>query len=366
MFSQRLGQLETLCKVIAECSAAVPMPEWPPYVIEADSYLQEFYFRHVLSLLEEVERKGITVEQIGQVLLPSRVSQVMHSVYGMSASDLTKEERTFLVSKLLEIIGARRIDPFCTSGKNHLLDPALALQILNRCQLLTKTAVREYEWNQTAKTLGRINALLFSLCDLLHVCQHAASHEFQGPYSVNADRCFIIREYYNLKPVDVWGSVEAIPIDYFATIEVYQGVNIHFSFFNHLIPSQSLPDRLVGAYASFQPIDKTSGLSLEQLEGLLFQLKAFIIEFLARVVSLEKPDWIRKYIEMHYYVLKPLANLAGSDWRPTEAQILLLESPPNLQAASAFHTLSGLSHEEKIDALERLYRSFIFGDQSNP
>lgn len=89
-------------------------------------------------------------------------------------------------------------------------------------------------------------------------------------------------------------------------------------------------------------------------------MTSFLKEFMNEVKGFQKSDWIRKYIEMHYYVLKPLADLVDENWKPQQEQIEIINMKPDMRAASAFHVLNGLSFDERIVALEKLYNSFLF------
>jgi len=355
------GTLETLCRVIADCSAAVPMPEWPPYIIEADSYLHKEYFRHLFILLKKTLRKGIKYNDIGKVLLPSRVTQIMHSIYGLHQSELSHEERILLLLTLLGIISSRRSDPFCLGGKNLLMSKKKSLELYQNCPIKFKDCRKSQEWDKMSRIVGGTNALLFSYCDLIHVCQHASSHEFQGPYHIDDEKIFIVREYYDLRPVEVWPFVNHFPIDYFCTLEVYQGVDVRFSFFNHLIPNSALPPKVIGIYASVEPMsDAFKTLEYDRLKLTLNDMRSFMLKLNRLTRSMKKSDWIQKYVEMHYYSLKPLADLTESEWRPSQSQYKNLKKTPDLAAASAFHALAGLDNQEKRRVLEDLYRGFIF------
>lgn len=357
MTNQEIDQkLKELCRIIALCSASVPMPEWPPYVIEADSYLQRFYFRHLYNLITKARNLNIPWKEIGYVLYPSRVAQIMHSIYGLSSSGLRDYEKRDLVDSLISIISSRRVDPFCKNQSNILYSQSEIDKLFSRVRVENKT--QDANWLRKSQLLSRINALLFSLCDVLHVCQHAASHEFHGPYIIKESQV-IIREYYDLKPIEVWPILKNLPFNRITTLEIYQGVNINFSFFNHIIPTSSLPDNLTGMVV-VKNNDFLDYYTVEELDELLADLSLTMKDITNEVIPFSKTDWICKYVEMHYYVLQPLANLVGEDWHPSKEQMDIINTQADMKAAFAFHVLNGLSFDERIITLENLYNSFLF------
>ena len=349
-------RLKKLCKTIALCSAAVPMPEWPPFTVEADSYLHKYYFNHIYGLIKKARNLNIPLQSISAVINTSRASQVMHSIYGLSSSELNNDEKRDFVDFILSIIGAKRSDPFCENGTNILIDTNNIAKYINSVVISYKS--EGAHWNKKAQILSKINALLFSLCDLIHVCQHASSHEFHGVYNLNNHQ-IILREYYDLKPIEIWPDLENLNFENISTIEIYQDVEISFSFFNHIIPTTSLPSHLVGM-AVTNSNDTSTTYSLDELEE-KFNVLKLVMENIARgIAKLQKKDWIQKYIEMHYYIFKPLASIVNEDWHPSKEQISIIDTPPDMRAASAFHVLNGLSYDERIIALEQLYNGFLF------
>lgn len=353
--------IQILCSVIGSTIAnALPPPQWPFLIFEGDAYLNKYYWGHLYETLFMMEKLGCTEEEIANGFpRASRIVHLLASMYGLPLSNLSTKQRAELVSKLLGYIRLfRKKDPFCANGRNTLWEK----DEVNRALSVIHRLDDDPDQGIYRQLIGKINGSLFALCDVLHAGIHFAGHEFHGAYALAGKKTLVVREYFDLRPIEIWDFTQGLEYETICTIEVYKGIDITFDFFNHIRSSSSVPQHLMGIFVGTKCLE-TAIQGVDALREMAENIVKTLTHAAQETSDYTKKDWIRKYVEMHYYYLKWHRDRLGLDWRPSKEQYDLLETEPEEEVARSFAGLRGKSKDEIAVIIADLYRKAILGDE---
>lgn len=335
-----------------------PMPIFHPaegnfYLCAPDnSFLVQLY-----SLIEELRNRGLKDKDIALLFKkPSRIAALTFLFDGIRWSKLTKEKRVKLAIDLLSFIAFfRKDDPFCEGSKNILWENKEVRANLEKVNLLHLSEFSEADAKRMRRLIGEINASLFILCEYLYFNHHFIGHEFHGPYKLEDNSLLVIREYYDLKN-EVWGFSKELPTDSVVSFEIYKkDTDIKFDFFNRIRSTSPLPQKLI----SFRI--KTGGLFGKELDEKEMKDLSLSIQRVNEnackvVTKLTKGQLLERYVETKYFVLKPLAEKLGKDWRPsTEIYQFIKEVSPPEDVKEIFKRIAELSIDEQKKIIRTVF-----------
>ena len=108
--------IEEIFNVIGETIAsALPPPGWPFLIFEGDAYLDKYYWNHIYKSIKFAKNMGHNFERIANTFYnASRIVDLLASMYGLSHSTLTQEEKLELINDIFIFIKYfRKNDPYC-------------------------------------------------------------------------------------------------------------------------------------------------------------------------------------------------------------------------------------------------------------
>lgn len=295
-------------------------PAWPFSILETTIFYSKFLTRELLEVMKELESKGYSRNEVAKMFYgPSAVSHWLY-LAGFPFEGLSRDEVIDFVSRTIEIVEFwRRKDPFCMSWRNVIWD----VDSVNKA--CTDEGFIDTRKNESlAKVLGRINTIAWHYCILIQVGHRNYSHEFHGPYDIGNNEVLFVREYFNLRPDEIWpfASLENVPFERIAILEIYKDIKIKVDMFNHYLASSDLASHLQRFLIR---VDDSTALTQKQVKNLLSEWTEIITKANAFVRSYTKEDWVRKVIEMKYWLLKPHKERLGKDWHAPEEVLNLAE-----------------------------------------
>jgi hypothetical protein len=155
---------------------------------------------------------------------------------------------------------------------------------------------------------------------------HPIVHEFHGPYDIGNRKSLVVREYYDLRPEAVWPYTTNFPYEEMLLHEIYEGFSQKYNFMNHTVTSDPFPQRLQKIHVSVLQQSKWRVVEIRDLDSILASILNSIVEGMREVKNYSKKDMLRKYVEMHYLILKPLTDLLSKDWTPPKEQYEFIET----------------------------------------
>jgi len=294
-------------------------PQWPMPITVINWFHTRFFVREIYNTIITLEKRGYDLKEIAHFLWgPSVIS---HWAYFAQCpiKGLSYEEVIDFFEKTADLLACLRIDDiFCKSYKNILWNEENIRHTLNEYEYIS---VRE---NETLRDMFvRLNVMLWHYCGLINVGHHVFSHEFHGPYNLSDGKVLLVREYYNLKPEDVWNFTKEVPYRSLMTLEIYKDLQIKIDAFNHLETTEPLPSHL----ESFTVVVNNrefDGKDPESFMKVLFdKMGRALNQGILLIRNFDKKDWINKVIWMRHLYLKPAKDALGVDWRPKEELLSL-------------------------------------------
>lgn len=313
------GMIDKLCNTIAECLGGsgkeAGFTVWPSPVfnpIEAEMYLAKYFYERFYESVKKLEKEGYCKADIARMLkAPSRIAQTTWPMSSIKLASLNKEQRINLVLGIMDFISFYRKDVFCEKKKNLLYSEPGLERVFNEIKVVDLQ--KEDNSEEFKRELSKLNAALFSFTELLYFAIHAVGHEFHGPYNIGKNEIMVVREFYDLKP-DFWPFTSPLPFDSIKIWAVYNSkTNMEFDFFNRIRSSTPVSENL----RKFSI--KLNGRLLSEagkIKEVTREIEASLKKGIPEIAKLEKTALMKKYVEAYFFILKPLQDKLGKDWRP--------------------------------------------------
>lgn len=279
-------------------------PLWPLNVVETLWFLGKFYPKELYECIFALKEKGFARQEIAKLFrFPTRLTDLFHFVE-IPVEGLTVVQKEELFEEAVKIAEVFRKDPFCKNGRNEIWS-----------QEKIKEAIKNSNWLEIAprdkdivNVLSKLHALMFLYSEFIWVGgRHQLGHELHGPYPLGSGRILFAREYYDLKPA-VWPFTNAVPMESFTLLEIYENTSIKLDCYNHLESLESLPQRL----KSFA----FPGGDYYQAKTIYDGVQRALLKGNEYVENYQKSDWLKKAIEMQTWSIKPLKDVLGMNWYP--------------------------------------------------
>lgn len=204
-------------------------------------------------------------------------------------------------------------DPFCLKGKNLVYNKKQLNQELD-------SIIFQKADETTKKTLPRLSVALDSLIwsEYYDVFIDAGLN-LHGPYILKDRHILVVKDYFDLKPVEIWDSVKEFPFKRIKISLKYKPIDLKIDYLMHQTSTKPLAQNLVEWHAeAFDENGKSFLLqadSLEELTAKALQVSSNQVEY---VNNLELLDKIRKGAEICYYQLKEFREFFDKKWFPPQ------------------------------------------------
>lgn len=179
--------------------------------------------------------------------------------------------------------------------------------------------LQEVQWGEAnkevAQLIGRLNVSLASLVFALFGDLYPQdSNETYGPYYLAGHETLIIRQFPEIKPVELWSNTKDFKYSNVKVYLIYQRIQFRTSFIGmHLVSSG---DVISGLKRYAIQIDDRWFNSEKEIKNLTEYFAQIAVE---QSQILEKTDFEHlkiKALEWVGYKYKGMFELAGMDWRP--------------------------------------------------
>ncbi len=230
----------------------------------------------------------------------------------LNLAPITLDDNVQMFKWLIEILkNLTQEDPFAMEGKNIVWDKQKLAGFVdenNWTDLSAKDSLR------AAVNLLSVN--LFTLNWSFYTDYYGADgSERHGPYPVEdnfgADTKLLVRDFFNLKPVEIWPLAEKAPVKSVVLAQVYKDIPIYLGWGNGLLNQKSLTKH----NTHFTLL--VDGKSMEdevQIRELANTLGGIAKQQADYVNSLDIKDKIRKCAMVAYYGLKDFHLHFSDKW----------------------------------------------------
>lgn len=312
-------------------------PQWPFSIIETNWYHAKFFPKEIFTTIKELEKKGFDDPQIAKLFWgPSAVTHWLYvAEHGLGAPEMERfkglavEQGVEFLEKTIDLFSLqRRGDPFCRDWKNLVLSQREVKQTVDSAKFIDLSVGNR----KSAKTLSMINTILWQYCILIQVGHRSYSQEFHGPYPLKNGEVLFVRDYFNLKPTEVWEFTSSLPFNKLRIVEVYKNAKIRIDLFNHF---EITPPPIKSLKRFSVQVDNERYLeSVKEIQDLFENCNTMIEKGNNFVKDFAKKDWVRKVVEMRYLWLKLTKEVLGKDWRPPTEVYTLAEKIAEAEKAT--------------------------------
>lgn len=289
--------------------------EWPIKLNAAfHLFLKEFGENVIEDLTFLEEEKGLSLKKIAELFYnPARIYRVIDSViYSMRKNKHPLSYQRKMVIKLLSMVKALKYgSEFNEEGSNIIYNPRKVAEIVTN-KLGKGTCSIE-----ASKLIHQFCGVMWAYTESIFFRAHDVTKEIHGPYYYNRNKQqFVVKEYLNLQPVEIWPRVTLLPYN---TIRIFKGytndIKIRVDALNHLYHEggelvPSLERYYIEMDGKKEPVEK--------LKELLEIVEQTITEISTRIEHMSWHEKVMKYAEIFWFRKKPLRDAQGLCWRVPE------------------------------------------------
>ena len=290
---------------------------WPVKLNAAIHLFLKEFGAELLDDLAWLEGDGRTLAEIARPFYnPSRLYRVIDSViYSMRRNGYSMAEQRATVIKLLDLTRTLKYgSEFNEDGCNTIYDPASAEAVAAATLTEPIGSVAE------SRLVHSFCALMWAYTECIFFRAHDVTKEIHGPYAVaGGTRTFLVKEYLNARPADLWPQVPLLPC---ATIKVFKQyrpqVRIRIDALNHLYhDGGQLVPNLEACAVEADGVRQDIGILAEWMRT----MQQTIIAITRHVDSIGWNERVLKYADIFWFRKKPLREQRGGDWRvPLQVQ----------------------------------------------
>jgi hypothetical protein len=303
--------------------------KWPIRAGRIGQFTLDLFSMEFLDDLKRLQSNGCTIDEIGKLFKnPSRLWRMSHHfLKGLKMSNLTLEKQRSAMLTYLDLIQATKFgDIFNENGENIILTPA---EVQGAVKGL-KESNRE-----TSMIIHRLAAILWAYAETVYFVAHEISVEIHGPYELDESKKLVIRDYFNLKPSELWKECGDLPYDTIQISTVYEGLDVRFDVYDNPYCETG---RFVDLLTSYKVL--FDGHQVDIRKVVPSQITSIILSVTRKVQSWNLKQIAKKYSEIFWYRKKPLKDALGEDWRPPKTVYDRIDSgeippeamtPPNLE-----------------------------------
>lgn len=334
-------------------------PAWPFSILETTIFYSKFFTRELLDVMRGLENKGLSRKKIAKMFYgPSAVSHWLY-LAGFPFEGLNKKDVIEFIERTIDIIEFwRKEEPFCINWRNIIWDSNKVKKEVSRPKFIDAR-----KDDAIAKIVGKINTIVWHYCILIQVGHRNYSHEFHGPYDIGDNELLFVREYFNLKPKEVWPFVQSAPFDKILILEIYKNLEIKVDMFNHIWASSSLTPHLQRFSIE---VNDSQVLTKKEIKDMFATWVRIISKANAVVKGYTKKDWVEQSIKMKYWLLKPHKKILGKDWQAPKEVLTLAEKYREIEMMAKkaiqgqMKKIMGYSEEEAMRNITQMYLDNIY------
>lgn len=253
---------------------------------------------------------GKSLEQVARLFdNPSRTFRIIDSVvYSMRRNRYRLPEQRRIVILMLDATKALKYgSEFNEDGRNTIYNPRQVAEAVSG--KLTRTVKTAYE----SQAIHRFCAMMWAYTEAIFFRAHDVTKEIHGPYPYdNGRRNFIVKEYLNLNPRELWPGVSLLP---HKSIKIYKQYGSHMQLridsLNHLyleggatVPSLETYGILVDGREQ----------TIEALQECYLTMQQTIAEISRYVSSASWHQLVLKYADIFWFRKRPLRDALRKPW----------------------------------------------------
>lgn len=284
---------------------------WPVKLNAAFHLFLKEFGEELLEDIAWLEARGRTLAEIARPFSnPARVYRIIDStIYSMRRNRYPIGEQRAVVLTLLAMTRTlKHGSPFNEDGCNTIYDPATAERVAGRLLDGARPSTA------ASRLVHGFCAAMWPYTESIFFRAHDVTKEIHGPYPCEGGRGqFLVKEYLNLQPADLWPGVPLLPC---RTVKVYmqysKEVRLRIDALNHLYHEGGA---LVPSLERCAVEVDGERVDPDVLQAYVAAVRETITAVSRRVDAMTWNERVARYADIFWFRKKPIGDQRGRDWR---------------------------------------------------
>ncbi|HLD79159.1 MAG TPA: hypothetical protein VJA18_01220, partial [Candidatus Nanoarchaeia archaeon] len=271
------------------------------------------YIKGLHRAISAVEEKGVSAEDFAHLFkTPTCIYRIFVRI-ARAREHLSKDQRVYLSKRLLSAVDVLKSDEPFDGTSNRRMSEESVKEYVNAHNFLPMSGDRLRD------KISRLNFLLWNYAETLYWTRWSTGFDFEGPHRINEEQGdhMVIRDGFELRPVELWPQLENFPYVSMKVATVYRGVgDFQIDPYGHLTHSGNLRNAAIFYHFSGETKDGQGLESEGDIDEALKVFPAFIDRNASFIQSFDVRERVLKQAEIEWYILRDVFKYAGMDWRP--------------------------------------------------
>ncbi|MBM3309331.1 MAG: hypothetical protein FJY77_03670 [Candidatus Altiarchaeales archaeon] len=267
------------------------------------------YTKEFTEDLDELKNKGYSHKDIGLLFRnPTRLMRMAHLLLkGAKLAGYSTDEQKNLILEILKIIESIKHGNIFNEDKRNIILSPIELDKKMKEKDFTKT-------NKEKSTLvQRLCGMLWAYSEAPYFVAHDIGMEQHGLYKLKSKKV-MFRDYFNLKPVELWGECNSFPHNEIQIICIYnKNLQIDFDVFYNTYPNHG---NTVDDLEEYHMQADGRTLRLEEAKDIIETAGRVIQSISAKIENWGEKETAKKYADIYWYRKKPLRDALNKNWKP--------------------------------------------------
>lgn len=279
--------------------------KWPVRSGRVTPLFLDIFTKELLNDLDILKKQKTNGEIARLLTNPTFIVKLSYYILkGMRELGYTKEEQRnkmlFLFSLAKEL---KKGSLFNSNRKNIILSEEELAKILHTKLIKANT--------EDSGNLHKFFSVLWAYLETIYFINHV-SCEIHGPY-VYENSKYILRDYFNLRPIDLWEECNEFPYENISVITKYKDTDLTFDLFNNSFPTKL---NLVDNLSEYSVLADGKEIDIEEITNLTKILSNIIQNITKKVDSFSSQELAIRYAEASYwYRVKQVKAALNKDWK---------------------------------------------------
>lgn len=295
--------------------------KYPIYVGRVAPVAMDVLGPQVEDALRRLAERGVPPAEIAaQLGNPTRIMRAIHTFNeGLIVAGAEKQRRQALVLRLLGIAQELKAGGvLCRDGDNRVLSEVEVEELAGSLQ-------REPATDSTVATFQGLAATLWSVAESLYFACHGVAREQHGAYPLPDGTLMIVRDYRELAPRELWPEAPAPRHSSLRLIAWHSPeARVAWDVFNNLYVDGPPLSRTLSAVAVLAGDGRA--LPTASLGPIVDELLGLVRAVTATIDGWDETEIARRYLDVLWWQVRPLAMLLEEDWRPPQSVLRRLDS----------------------------------------
>ena len=292
--------------------------DWP---IKVNSIMHLYLKEFAKEMIEDINAIKLNDINIDELLMlfgnPARIYRLIDPViFGMKRLNLPVNEQREMVITLLDYVKRMKVgSEFNEDGYNLILPEEKVTELLKSNNVIVTD-------QKISELIQRFCGMMWSYTESVFFRAHEVTKEVHGRYALEKEHQLVIREYFNLRPMELWDA--DTPFIKHEKIQVYtiynKNLELDIDSYNHLfLKDGNYKDDMVGCFilADGNPIE------ISELSFLMEEIIKTIAYIHNWADSAHWRDKANKYADIYWYRKSPFRKILG---KPTSVPGVVRES----------------------------------------